>query len=112
LRGVKTTQYHADVDLQKAVKQKGTVIDPAKFQRFVARLGTKTLPVDVWIDDAGIVHQVQTEMKLGGTTTTIRVELYDFGKVQPPTPPPSDQVTDVTDKVIAAQRQQPTTSAS
>jgi hypothetical protein len=107
LRDVKTTHYRADVDLAKAAEAKGTITDPAKFQRFVQALGTKTATEDVWVDGQGVARKLAMRLTVRGVTSTFTTELYDFGKVQSPTPPPPSQVTDITDKAIAqAQRRQ------
>jgi hypothetical protein len=103
VRGVETTHYAGTVALDK-VAQAAPADARAELQRVVqqleTRLGTSSLPVDVWIDGDGLVRKiVQTydAAASGGGSTRVGVELYDFGTDVEVTVPPADQVVDVTE---------------
>jgi hypothetical protein len=111
VRGVDTTHYRAKVDLAEAVKQQTKVTDPATFQRFIDALDSKTVTVDAWIDEEGRARKLRSSFDTEKQTVTMTAEFYDFGKAQPPTPPRADQVTDITDRLVARTQAQPAPAA-
>ena len=106
IRGVKTTEYHLVVDLNKAAAGAGTPASKTALQQLVKTLGVTTFPIDVWVDAQGRIrrqHQAfdYSHASLGTIPTTslpkgvdITLEYYDFGVPVTVTLPPADQVTD------------------
>jgi hypothetical protein len=98
IRGVQTTHYTGVVDLRALAEE-----DPAlkgSIDQMVAKTGITRIPVEVWIDDDGLVRRLKQTMHgaasgqgipLDMTTTT---ELYDFGTDVNVEEPPADQVID------------------
>lgn len=99
VRGVKTTHYTAQADLQKAVQQ--GAFGQSTVDTFKKQFGTTTFPVDVWIDKQGRADRTSYSLKpLSGVGSfTFTQEMYDFGKadVGALTPPPADQTQDVSE---------------
>jgi hypothetical protein len=98
VRGVQTTHYTGVVDLHALTEE-----DPAlkeSVDQMIAQTGITSIPVEVWIDEDGLVRRLKQTMRgaAGGqgipldmTTTT---ELYDFGTDVSVEEPPADQVID------------------
>jgi hypothetical protein len=93
--GTQVTHYLATIDLERALEeapasQTGTI-------QALIDAGTSSLPVDVWIDDDGLVRRLFVEFAAGDQpgTGSVALELSDFGTDVVVEPPPSDQVTDV-----------------
>jgi hypothetical protein len=98
VRGVQTTHYTGLVDLRRLAEE-----DPAlkeSTDQLIEQTGITRIPVEVWIDDDGLVRRMKQTMHAaaGGqgipmdmTTTT---ELYDFGTDVSVEEPPADQVID------------------
>jgi hypothetical protein len=85
--GVDTTEYSAQIDLQKVVaKYPGTGLD-----RYAKLLGSKTIPVEVWIGGDGLVRKVHEQ----GSHFDLTFLLSDFGAPVTVTLPPADQVADL-----------------
>ena len=100
VRGVETTHYRGTMDLRKAGEQQGA--DKEQIERLLAQVGQDTLPMDVWIDDDGLVRRMRMSPGADGVDVDVDLELFDYGTDETVEVPPPDQVTDVTD-VIAAQ---------
>ncbi len=104
VRGADTTHYAATLDLDKAAQSLAPDLRD-DFERATAQLGTKQMPVDVWIDDDGRLRKMTYALdtsKLqgaasGGATgkVTTTVELFDFGVEVDVQEPPAEQVTDL-----------------
>jgi hypothetical protein len=106
IAGVRTTHYRAQLDLSKVAPGAG----PAG-QKLLAQLpaltGSSTLPVDVWIDATGkprqLVYSATLKQPPAGAspaasqafpeTTTITLDLSDYGTPVHVTLPPADQVS-------------------
>lgn len=99
LRGASTTHYRATVDLTEYEK-----LVPADQRSMAAELldqtGLSELPVDVWLDDDGLVRQVEmtfeamhpdTNETAGGS---MLFELYDYAETIDVELPPADEVVD------------------
>jgi hypothetical protein len=56
--GVQTTRYHVDADLTKAAKRSTAPGAQASFDKLIKMIGSKTIPVDVWVDAQ---HRVRRE---------------------------------------------------
>ncbi|HEX3783477.1 MAG TPA: hypothetical protein VHX38_27755 [Pseudonocardiaceae bacterium] len=114
--GVSTTHYTATIDLSKVASA-----DPnaaAATKQLEQKLGTSTMPVQLWIDQQGRVRQISVDETiahpLGGSTsasgttsganspsvgpvhTTITVTLSDYGTPVHIVAPAADQTADLT----------------
>ena len=108
VRGTATTHYTATVDLNKALEEASGESKKA-LQQQLDMLGTSEMPMDVWIDDEGLLRRQEVTMDLsnvdtGGapaqqapTSMFMRMELFDFGTQVDVEPPPAGQVTDMAD---------------
>jgi hypothetical protein len=112
VRGVETTHYRAQVDLEKALEQSLDEI-PSELRRSVRAsvdqlielMGVTTFPVDVWIDDDGLARRMDVGFDMevpaqGALSMDITVELYDFGVGVDIDTPPAHEVIDL-QKLIA-----------
>lgn len=102
VRGDSTTHYRATIDLKKALEQAPEDARPFVQQQMDV-LGTKTLPIEVWIDDAGRLRRQRVDVDMSKmaestpgapTSVSTTVEMYDFGAAVDAEPPPADEVTD------------------
>lgn len=88
VRGVATTHYRATVDLGRYP----TLLPPAErprakraVERLTKLLGTRELPMDLWVDDGPLVRRSRQSLPLGAgglglaTSATVEVEYFDFG---------------------------------
>jgi hypothetical protein len=109
VRGVRTTRFRAVVDLNEAIDE-GLAKVPAEdretakreLERMADELGMDELPMDVWLDDAGVLRRMQMELEAplpdgGPMHTKMTMDLFDFGTKVKVTPPPASQVEDVTE---------------
>ena len=114
VRGVATTRYHAVIDLSRYP----SVVPPsmrAAAARSAALLehatGQHTLAADVWVDRNGLVRRLALDLSVcssvGTIDATLSMDLYDFGPQPAVTPPPANEVTDVT-SALASQVAQST----
>jgi LppX_LprAFG lipoprotein len=107
VRGTEPTHYTAVVDLNKALEDAPEESKQA-LQQQLKMLGTSDLPIDVWIDDDGLLRRQDMTMDLskaaaaggapagqGPAEMFMRMELFDFGTEVDVAPPPADQVTDM-----------------
>jgi hypothetical protein len=109
VRGVETTHYHLDVNLQKAVQEQPTPEARNAMQQLVNLYTVPTRPVDIWLDSDGHVRRMQQTLdfstvrfpaavankvqQLGKSTLTF--EYYGFGQSVDTQLPPADQVADL-----------------
>jgi hypothetical protein len=103
LHGVTATHYRATVDLAEYEKllpadqreEAGTMVE-----QMLEHVGTTELPVDVWLDEQGLVRQLEMTFSAThpGTTETaeasVMFELYDYGEDAEVALPPADEVVD------------------
>jgi hypothetical protein len=96
VRGVTTTHYKGTIDLTKVSENAPPEI--AEQYRKLAELGPSTkVPMEVWIGDDDLVRRIRFEQALDeNSTMTMEEEFYDFGADVDVTPPPDDQVVDLT----------------
>lgn len=102
VRGVKTTHYKATIDLRKVAAEA-----PAKnraslrraINRVIALTGQRTIPVEIWIDEQGLVRRERYEETLSilnaKTPISASMELYDFGTPVVAPIPPTSLVSDL-----------------
>jgi hypothetical protein len=111
VRGVDTTHYKADVELKKVPD----ALPEAQREQFrkgidalVEQLGTDEIPIEVWIDDEGLVRRERVDFSFeeegsgGEASVRIDVELFDFGVAVDVSPPPDDQVQDLAELAAGA----------
>lgn len=111
VRGVPTTHYRADVDLGRAADlMPGDQRDQfeAAVEQFEAMAGRTSMPVDVWIDDAGLPRRMNYRVEMDGgafrdqlpgdgtLAMTFSMDVYDYGRPVSVGAPPPNQVTDMT----------------
>jgi hypothetical protein len=85
VRGVETTHYSATIDIEQALEE----LPPDERDRLEGQLdalGGGDLPVDVWIDDDGLVRRMEMTLDelvaadgMEGAAT-ISMEFYDYGE--------------------------------
>lgn len=110
--GVDTSEYKATIDLAKEAA-KVTAKDGSKAGQAISQeaqtLGTKTLPVLVWVDSKGLVRQISEKVPIpaasarasnGSGSATITMTFSDFGAPIVLTPPPASQVANITAQAI------------
>jgi hypothetical protein len=108
VRGAKTTEFTAVVDLHK-VAARAPAAQRAAAQHsvdtMIGILGRSTMPVKIWVDDAKRVRREQLSFTILGQTLSMSMDLFDFGVQHTITPPAAGQVTDLTKLVTQAQKQ-------
>jgi hypothetical protein len=95
VNGVDTTEYSGTVDLKKFSAKYG-----AGFGKLYKQLGTSTVPMQVWISSDGLVRKLHETLSgtiagAGRMDLDLTVTLSDFGASVSITPPPADQVADI-----------------
>jgi hypothetical protein len=111
VRGAATTHYHAVVDLQAAIEAlpaEARAAMEASVEQYQALLGTTEIEVDVWLDADGRPARIVEVMPFPAGAgqppleATLTMELFDWGTPVTITPPPADQVTDLSQVVGGA----------
>jgi hypothetical protein len=102
--GVDTTRYHAVIDFSKAIEQVpdenldalGLDADAFAVQlsEMQGLLGSE-MPVDVWIDDDGLLRRMSMDMSVAGQAAHLQMEIWDYGVDVNVEAPPADQVGDM-----------------
>jgi hypothetical protein len=83
---VPTRHLRATLDLTGA-----QAAPAASFEARLVAAGVNALPVDVWLDDAGVVRRLLVSLDEAGTMTT-RFDVYDIDADVVVTPPAADEV--------------------
>jgi hypothetical protein len=106
IRGTETTHYRTTLDPAKIadeVERAGTADDVlGSFQDALAQAGLESIPVDVWVDDEGLLRRMQIDIAAtqaglaGPTSMRLTFELFDYGADVDVTPPPAELVVDAT----------------
>jgi hypothetical protein len=99
IRGVDTTHYSAEVDLDRVADQAPANLRKsfrASIQSLERGLGTHKIPVDVWVDADGLVRRLEEHLPVAGNgKIDFAVDFYDFGTPVSITPPPAAQTLDL-----------------
>jgi hypothetical protein len=110
VRGVATTHYKGATDLKKVPAAAPAKLRPAlrkAVDRLIQLTGAASIPVEVWVDEQGLVRRESyTEnLKLQGRSTQVKnsMELYDFGTPVIAPVPPARDVTDLSGALGGAQ---------
>jgi hypothetical protein len=104
--GTKQTHFRGTLDIAAAVR----TVPPEAVARVTAtadelraRFGVTTFPVDLWVDDDGLIRRVRfalaVDSRIGTRSPTAVTFTVDLSKVDAPTtvaPPPAERVADVT----------------
>jgi hypothetical protein len=97
VRGADTTHYRGTVDLEK-VAQQAPASARESYRRIIQESGQRLVPLDVWIDGEGLTRRVRFEERLpDGSRMELTQEYYDFGVSVDVSPPPDDEVVDITE---------------
>ncbi len=107
--GVSTTQYEATVDLRRypdLVPEEQRTATEESVAALIELTGTEQIPVEVWIDDEGLVRRFSQSYSYeapdtGEVSQSQTIEFYDFGVEVDVELPPASDVFDATD--VAAQ---------
>ncbi len=97
--GRETTHYQAEVNLDGLLGKLGGPAQQAA-AKLKQLLPSGDLPIDVWIDPAHLVRRIAMTLSLGAATgpsvrETVTADLSDYGPQPQPSPPPADQVQDL-----------------
>jgi hypothetical protein len=99
IRGVETTHYRAQVDLDKVAAQAPANLRKtfrASIQSLKQSLGRSTVPVDVWIDQDDLVRRLTEHLDVKGSgKIDFSVDFYDFGAPVSISAPPASQTLDL-----------------
>lgn len=103
LRGAATTRYEGALDLQKEAEQLPATNRSqleSTFKQLIAKTGTSTFPVSVWIDQSHLVRRLKMKIPIatGGTTgsAVVDYELFGFGATAAVTAPAASETFDAT----------------
>ena len=105
IRGVKTTHYRGVARLDRypqLLPPSQRAAARAGIQRLIKLSGTSSMPIDAWVDSGNRIRRMKLAMNMKlpqapqSLHMDIQEDLYGFGASVDATPPPSDQVYDVT----------------
>jgi hypothetical protein len=104
IRGVPTSRYRAVVDLNLLESQapRGKEAEwSAYVQTLRDRIGLEFVPVEVWVDDDGLIRRLYHEygFRAEGTSAVVTTELFDFGVDVNVKAPPPGQVAILSDLI-------------
>ena len=104
--GATVTHYRASLDPSKRD------ISPqarAALEKVLTKLGTRTLPVNVWLDDSGLIRRLRTRELIDlpasapadRVMATMTIDYRDYGTKVDIKPPPAGQTYDATSELAA-----------
>jgi hypothetical protein len=98
IRGVFTTHYKLDIDLERLAKENKSLRKMVDTVRQVT--GTTSYPAEAWVDDAGRVRRMKIDMSFnspagGAFTMSMTEDLFAFGTKVRVRPPAAGQVLDM-----------------
>jgi hypothetical protein len=105
IRGVTTTHYHGVAKLDRypnLLPASQRAAARGAVQRLIKVIGTNSLPIDAWVDSGNRIRRVEISLdtKVPNSSQTLKTniqeDLYDFGTKADTTPPPANQVFDIT----------------
>jgi hypothetical protein len=94
VRGVETTRYHIEVDLLEAVRRAPQELR-SMLREAIDSFGSEKLPMDVWVDDQGLVRRLLQRHSYRGAQTRVSMEFFDYGADVDVEVPADSQVTDI-----------------
>jgi len=104
IRGVPTSRYRAVVDLN-LLESQAPPGKEAEWSAYVQtlrdRIGLDFVPVEVWVDDDGLIRRLYHEYGFAaeGTSAVVTTELFDFGADVNVKAPPPGQVAALDDLI-------------
>lgn len=93
IHGVPTTHYKGVVDLN-ALVDKHPELKPS-LDKLMEQAGISRIPMEAWIDRDGYVRQIEETFDTGAATTSMTIQLYDFGTTVDVSPPPDNETVDL-----------------
>jgi hypothetical protein len=106
VRGAPTDHYAATIDLERQVEQaRDDGLDEAAdlMEASIEDTGVSESPVEVWIDEDGLLRRMSMELALptpaGTATMKTTEEIYDFGIKPAIDLPPEEQVIDAAELI-------------
>jgi hypothetical protein len=113
IRGVPTTHYNAVIDLAKLAKSvpAGQRVAAAADAKLLERLtGKSSFTVDVWVDVANLVRQLEMSLPVktaaGTVVEFLSMQMFDYGLQPQAQRPPAKDVTDLRGAVTSKIAQQ------
>jgi len=106
VNGTKTTHYHVDADLSKVVGKSADEDNKKAIEKLIATTGTKTLPIDVWVDGRHLVRR--EKISYSGSeqgqkaTFEFTMDFTKYGVDVDAKAPPADEVADFSELLGAA----------
>jgi hypothetical protein len=94
IRGLPTTHYKGLVDLSD-LANKNPELKPS-LDKLMEQAGISRVPIEAWIDDDGFVRQIKETFDTAGATTSMTIQLYDFGVAVDVSPPPDNETVNLT----------------
>jgi hypothetical protein len=90
IRGVATKHYEARIQLDRFAERVSPEV--ARAFRQVTQGARKEIPLEVWIDDDGLVRRLTMDWNAIGSSYAFEMELFDFGDVDIDVPDASETV--------------------
>ena len=102
VRGVPTTRYRTTVDLADALAATPGMDRLLDGQAADVPVDLPAVPVDVWLDEAGLVHRLVVTVRPGAgegppVASTLPLDLFDHGQPVDIDVPPAEEVTPADD---------------
>lgn len=97
IRGHMTTHYRAEVSLEKALEhlpQEQRDTAGAQLENFKDQFGLNSMPVEVWIDDEGLLWRQTMDMEFGEGRMTMSFDVLEYDVEVNVEKPPADEVFD------------------
>lgn len=107
--GRRSTGYRAQIQLDRVANTLPSA-DRGQARQAIGGIEQMThlhlLPVTVWIDGQHLVRRIELSFNesVSGQplTTSIRIDIPEYGPQQPPQPPPASEVTDLTGQLAGS----------
>jgi hypothetical protein len=103
LDGVATTEYTASISLNKVAATKSAAVRSA-LQKLESTLGTRTVPIKVWVDAQGRVRQISYSMSFTKDGQPVSISmlmgLTAFNVPVHVTAPPASETYNITNKIL------------
>jgi hypothetical protein len=93
--GAPTKHYRATIDLNKAAERIGDKRTVDSIKQLFSASGLTSIPIDVWIDRAGRVRRESMKLSTAQFAMDMTISYTRFGVPVDTTPPPADQVMDL-----------------
>jgi hypothetical protein len=108
IRGVATEGYRSSISLPRfaeLLRHEGKT-EPARIYERMAQVMPAPIPVEVWVDDNGLLRRERTVLEIPGeghppVQVEMRIDLYDFGVAPKISLPDAREVFDATPAVKA-----------